>query len=101
MSTARYRAFIAVAQHGSLSAAARALGVSQPTVSSQIATLERQSQLELFHRQGYRMSLSSAGQKLLTLARKLVALEAETEYFLRDSGKLNQGELKIGAVGPF
>jgi hypothetical protein len=24
-----------------------------------------------------------------------------TEFFLRDSGKLNQGELKIGAVGPF
>ena len=68
MSTARYRAFIAVAQQGSLSAAARALGVSQPTISSQIATLERQSQIELFHRQGYRMSLTGAGHKLLTLA---------------------------------
>jgi len=55
MSNARYRSFVAVAQHGSLSAAARALGVSQPTISSQIATLERQSQIELFHRQGYRM----------------------------------------------
>lgn len=101
MSTARYRAFIAVAQQGSLSAAARALGVSQPTISSQIATLERQSQIELFHRQGYRMSLSQAGHKLMTLAQKLLALESETEFFLRDSGKLNQGELKIGAVGPF
>ena len=101
MSTARYRAFIAVAQQGSLSAAARALGVSQPTISSQIATLERQSQIELFHRQGYRMSLTGAGHKLLTLAQKLLALESEAEFFLRDSGKLNQGELKIGAVGPF
>lgn len=101
MSTARYRAFIAVAQQGSLSAAARALGVSQPTISSQIATLERQSQIELFHRQGYRMTLSQAGHKLMTLAQKLLALEAETEFFLRDSGQLNQGELKIGAVGPF
>lgn len=101
MSTARYRAFIAVAQQGSLSAAARALGVSQPTISSQIATLERQSQIELFHRQGYRMTLSQAGHQLMTLAQKLLALESETEFFLRDSGKLNQGELKIGAVGPF
>ena len=101
MSTARYRAFIAVAQQGSLSAAARALGVSQPTISSQIATLERQSQIELFHRQGYRMSLTGAGHKLLTLAQKLLSLESEAEFFLRDSGKLNQGELKIGAVGPF
>ena len=101
MSTARYRAFIAVAQQGSLSAAARSLGVSQPTISSQIATLERQSQIELFHRQGYRMSLTAAGHKLLTLAQKLLSLESEAEFFLRDSGKLNQGELKIGAVGPF
>ena len=101
MSTARYRSFLAVAQQGSLSAAARVLGVSQPTVSSQIATLERQSQIELFHRQGYRMSLTAAGHKLQQLAQKLLALESEAEYFLRDSGKLNQGELKIGAVGPF
>ena len=101
MSTARYRALIAVAQQGSLSAAARTLGVSQPTISSQIAALERQSQIELFHRQGYRMSLTGAGRKLLLLAQKLLALESEAEYFLRDSGKLNQGELKIGAVGPF
>ena len=101
MSTARYRAFIAVAQQGSLSAAARSLGLSQPTISSQIATLERQSQIELFHRQGYRMSLTSAGHKLMTLAQKLLALESEADFFLRDSGQLNQGELKIGAVGPF
>lgn len=101
MSNARYRAFIAVAQHGSLSAAARALGVSQPTVSSQITTLERQSKIELFYRQGYRMSLTAAGQKLLAIAQKLIATESEADFFLRDSGKLNQGELKIGAVGPF
>lgn len=101
MSTARYRAFIAVAQHGSLSAAARALGVSQPTISSQIATLERQSQVELLHRQGYRMTLSSAGHRLLALAQKLVVLEAEADFFLRDAGQLHQGALKIGAVGPF
>lgn len=101
MSSARYRSFVAVAHHGSLSAAARALGVSQPTISSQIATLERQSRIELFHRRGYRMSLTSAGNKLLPLAQKLMALESEAEFFLRDAGQLNQGELKVGAVGPF
>ncbi|MEG3002095.1 MAG: LysR substrate-binding domain-containing protein [Comamonas sp.] len=101
MSNARYRTFVAVAHHGSLSAAARALGVSQPTVSTQIAALERQSQVELFHRQGYRMALTTAGNKLLSLAQRLLALESEAEFFLRDSGKLHQGELKLGAVGPF
>jgi aminoethylphosphonate catabolism LysR family transcriptional regulator len=101
MSSARYRAFVAVAQHGSLSAAARALRVTQPTISGQISALERQSRLELFHRQGYRMSLTAAGRSLLTLAQRLIALESEADMFLRDAGKLNQGELKIGAVGPF
>lgn len=101
MTNARFRTFVAVAHHGSLSAAARALNVSQPTVSSQISTLERQSRIELFHRRGYRMTLSGAGAKLLPVAQKLLALEAEAEYLLRDSGLLHQGELKIGAVGPF
>lgn len=101
MSTSRYRAFVAVAHHGSLSAAARALGISQPSVSSQISTLERQSRVELFHRRGYRMSLTDAGHKLLALAQKLLAVESEAEFLLRDSGQLNQGALKLGAVGPF
>ncbi len=101
MTSARYRAFVAVARHGSLSAAARALHVSQPTVSAQIASLEQQSHLELFHRRGYRMNLSVAGEQLLPLAQKILALEAEAEYFLRDAGQLNQGTLHLGAVGPF
>ena len=84
MSIARYRAFAAVAHHGSLSAAARALKLSQPTVSSQISTLERQSRVELFHRRGYRMTLTGAGARLLPIAQKLVALESEAEFLLRD-----------------
>lgn len=101
MSHARYRALVAVAHHGSLSAAARALAVSQPTISTQIAALERSSGMALFHRQGYRMWPTSAGARLLPLAHKLLALEAEAEFVLRDAGQLHQGELKIGAVGPF
>jgi aminoethylphosphonate catabolism LysR family transcriptional regulator len=101
MSLARYRAFVAVAHHGSLSAAARTLGLSQPTVSSQIASLERQSRTELLYRRGYRMTLTPAGQKLLLMAKRIMALDSEAEFFLRDSGHLQQGELRIGAVGPF
>lgn len=101
MGNARFRAFVAVAHHGSLSAAARALGVSQPTVSSQIQALERNSKVELFLRRGYQMQLSSAGETLLPLAQRLLALEAEAEFFLRDSGELKRGHLKLGAVGPF
>lgn len=101
MTSARYRAFVAVANQGSLSAAARSLQVSQPTVSAQISALEQGSAVELFHRRGYRMSLSAAGEQLLPIAQKILALEAEAAFFLRDSGELNQGVLHLGAVGPF
>lgn len=101
MSTARYRAFVAVANQGSLSAAARSLNLSQPTISAQIGALEQRSEVELFYRRGYRMSLSPAGEQLLPIAQKILALDAEAEFFLRDSGQLNQGTLNLGAVGPF
>ena len=60
------RAFHATAEHGSLSAAARALGLTQPTLSRQIASLEDGLSLMLFDRDGRRMSLTEAGRELLT-----------------------------------
>ena len=41
---------LAVARHGSLSAAARALGTTQPTVSRRLAGLERKTGVKLFER---------------------------------------------------
>ena len=41
---------LAVARHGSLSAAARALGTTQPTVSRQLAGFERKTGVKLFER---------------------------------------------------
>src|ERR1700742_695438 len=45
-----YRSLLAVLQHGSLSGAARALGVAQPTIGRHIAALERALGLPLFTR---------------------------------------------------
>lgn len=45
-----YRCFLGVLQHGSLSAAARALGITQPTVGRQVAALERELGVLLFTR---------------------------------------------------
>jgi hypothetical protein len=42
-------------------------------------------------RRGYRMTLTGAGARLLPMAQKIMALEAEAEFFLRDSGQLHQG----------
>ena len=101
MSTARMRAFLAVARHGSFSAGARALGLSQPTLTTQVQSMERQYNLELFHRRGRRIELSDVGRQLLPIAQAMAALDLDAHNLLRDSGRLDSGQLKIGAVGPF
>ncbi|MDE3738758.1 MULTISPECIES: LysR substrate-binding domain-containing protein [Pseudomonas] len=101
MSSAKLRAFLAVARHGSFSAGARALGLSQPTLTTQVQSLERQHNVELFYRRGRRIELSEVGQQLLPIAQRLAALELEAHNLLRDSGRLDSGQLKLGAVGPF
>ncbi|WDY55737.1 LysR substrate-binding domain-containing protein [Pseudomonas sp. PSKL.D1] len=101
MSNSKLRAFLAVARHGSFSAGARALGLSQPTLTTQVQALERQHNLELFHRRGRRIELTTVGRQLLPLAQQLLALEAEASGLLRDAGTLSRGQLQLGAVGPF
>lgn len=101
MSNSKLRAFLAVARHGSFSAGARALGLSQPTVTVQVQALEREHDLELFHRRGRRAELSAVGRQLLPIAQRLMALETEAASLLRDSGTLTRGQLRLGAVGPF
>ncbi|WP_323370566.1 LysR family transcriptional regulator [Sulfitobacter sp. F26204] len=65
------RAFLATADHGSLSAAARFLGLTQPTLSRQIAALESALALMLFERNGRSLTLTEAGQELLSHVREM------------------------------
>ncbi|MEN5163713.1 LysR substrate-binding domain-containing protein [Achromobacter kerstersii] len=101
MSVARLRAFLAVARHGSFSAGARALGLAQPTLTTQIQALEKQHDVELFHRRGRGAQLTQVGLALLPVAQQLGELELDAFNLLHDAGKLNTGKLRIGAVGPF
>lgn len=65
------RAFLAVADTGSLSAAARQLGTSQPTLGRQIKTLEADLNADLFHRQPRGLVLTETGAKLMEPARAM------------------------------
>ena len=49
------RAFLVTAEQGSLSAAARALGLTQPTLGRQVAALEQHLEVTLFERTGRSM----------------------------------------------
>lgn len=59
------QAFLAVAETGSLSAAARQLGTSQPTLGRQIKAIEVQLGAELFHRQPRGFALTGTGAALV------------------------------------
>lgn len=61
----RARSFLAVAEEGSLSAAARALTMTQPTLGRQISALEAELRVTLFERVGNRLELTTSGLQLL------------------------------------
>ena len=61
----RARAFLVTAEEGSLSAAARALGMAQPTLGRQVTALEEQLGVVLFERVGKRLTLTQSGIDML------------------------------------
>ncbi|MCB1647735.1 MAG: LysR family transcriptional regulator, partial [Pseudomonadales bacterium] len=65
------RAFLAAAEEGSLSAAARALGLSQPTLSRQVSALEEELGVTLFERTGRQLTLTESGLALLNYAKSM------------------------------
>lgn len=66
-----YRYFLAVVESGSLSGAARRLGVSQPTVGRQIQELEVRLNTRLFDRRAHGYSLTPTGETVVELARSI------------------------------
>ena len=65
----RARAFLVTAEEGSLSAAARALGLAQPTLSRQVEALQKELGVVLFERFGRGLELTPAGASLVEHAK--------------------------------
>ena len=91
------QAFLAVAEGGSLSAAARMLNASQPTLGRQIKALEAQLRADLFHRQPRGFSLTSTGADLVAPARAM--RDAVQQIALTAAGQQAQlaGPVRISA----
>jgi DNA-binding transcriptional LysR family regulator len=66
------RTFVAVAERGSLAAAARALGLAHPTVARHIQNLEAAVGVSLFDRRASGLQLNDAGQRLATSGRQML-----------------------------
>ena len=85
----QFRAFVAVADHGSFKAAAQVLGVAQSTVSEALAALERTLGASvLVRRRGSReISLTPAGHALLPHARRLLVTVEEARTAVAESDR--------------
>ena len=67
----RARAFLVTAEEGSLSAAARALGMAQPTLGRQVTALEQELGVALFERVGRGLTLTPSGLELVEHVRAM------------------------------
>src|SRR5437762_12431717 len=77
--------FLEVTEHGSLSRAAGARRLAQPSVSARIAGLERDLAVALFRRTTRGVTLTAAGRALVPYARRCVALAEEGRLAARAS----------------
>jgi DNA-binding transcriptional LysR family regulator len=92
--------FLAVAEAKSLSGAARALQLGQPTVTRRLALLEYQVGAVLFHRAVTGVSLTSAGERLVAPAQKMAEWAAEFERAAEAHTGAPQGLVRVTAA-PF
>lgn len=95
MDPAHLRTFVAVIERGSFSAAARMLGLSQPSVSEHIKRLEQACGQKLFWRDTHSLSLTPDGQTMETFARSIMDVVDRAERHF--SKKQRRQVLRFGA----
>jgi LysR family hydrogen peroxide-inducible transcriptional activator len=98
------RYIVAVANLGHFGKAAEACHVSQPTLSGQILKLEEELGVTIFERTGKFFVLTSAGEQLLGLARRVVEAADDFVACARANSDPMQGPLRLGIIptlGPY
>ncbi len=89
---------LAIETHGSVTRAAEACEVTQPTLSAQVAKLERELGVAIFERDGRGLRVTAAGRTVLDHARRIVGavddLHAATQQHLDPLA----GELRLGLI---
>lgn len=92
-----YRSFLAVLREGSLSAAARALGLTQPTVGRQVEALEQALGLALFTRSLHGLAPTEAALELRPHAEALATAAAALRRAASGHGEEPRGTVRVTA----
>ncbi|HWN34336.1 MAG TPA: LysR family transcriptional regulator [Pseudonocardia sp.] len=90
--------FLAVVEHGSFTAAARARRIVQSALSTSIRNLERELGAALFERTTRRVTISEAGRAFLPCARRVVAESTAAAEAVRAVTGLHRGRVAIGMI---
>lgn len=92
MDLKRLKSFVAVAERGTVSAAAQLLRITQPALSRQIGALEEEIGFKLFARAGRRLVLTARGEQLLGDCRNLLAHAGTVS---ERAQSLRRGDLRV------
>jgi DNA-binding transcriptional LysR family regulator len=98
MNLEQLRGFVTVARVGNFTRAAEALHLAQPSLSRQIASLEQELGAELLHRARGGSTLTTAGEALLPLARRMLADAESVHRELAELAGLQRGRVRLGAT---
>lgn len=88
--------FLAVAREESITGAANALHITQPTLSKQMMELEKQLGCQLFIRNKKRIVLTEEGHYFRRRGQEILELMASTEAALRSNDQVISGEINLG-----
>lgn len=99
MNLKHLRYFIAIAESGSLSAAAERLSISQPTLSKYLAGLEDELKIELFSRRKKRLFLTPAGRIYFDASSRMLDIQTQTLHSIEQKLYGSNETLIVGTSG--
>ena len=99
MNQLKLQAFCLLVQYKKLAPVARELGISAPTVSFHIRSIEQAYHIQLFRTNGNGYRLTDAGEGFYHYARQIVQLQKEMEVFIENLRTGHAGSIRLGASG--
>ncbi len=98
MDLQRLQNFVAIIDAGSMSAAARAVHLTQPALSRGLKVLEEEVGAPLFERRGRRLVPTAAGRALLPRARRLLDSAARLKQEVKRAARFGFFDLRLGTI---
>ncbi len=95
MSAEGFEEFVAIVDHGTVTAAAASMGLPRPTLSRRLARLEERLAVKLLHRTTRRIAITEQGQALYAKARRVVEAAREAEAHVRRLDGVPRGLLRV------